>query len=155
MIVAVTGHRPAAFGNDYTLDGEAWDLVWAWFAVQFDELKPARVLTGMALGVDQVAALVCADRGVPFTAVVPFAGQQERWRDRDKQRYADLLAKAAEVTVVSAGGYSAGKMHARNRWMVDRADVLLAVWNGNGGGTASCVEYAERQSVPVRRLAKW
>lgn len=43
-------------------------------------------------------------------------------------------------------------LHARNHWMVDRAHLLVAVFDGSPGGTAECVRYAEQRAVPVLRL---
>jgi uncharacterized phage-like protein YoqJ len=34
-------------------------------------------------------------------------------------------------------------MHARNAWMVDQCEALLAVWDGTPGGTSGCVNYAK------------
>jgi len=32
----------------------------------------------------------------------------------------------------------------RNRYMVMRSDIVLAVWNGQAGGTANTIRYAQR-----------
>lgn len=37
----------------------------------------------------------------------------------------------------------------RNQWMVDRADAVLAVWDGSPGGTANCVNYARKVGKPI------
>lgn len=157
--LAVTGHRPKAFDNDYTLRGPVWDPVWVWLNDRLDQHRPRFVFIGMALGVDTVAAEICVSRGQPFVACVPFVGQQERWHREDQERYVRLLAAAAHVKIISDGGYKSWKMIKRNHFMVDAAHVsggsLLAVWNGNGSGTGECVEYAERTGCPIQRLSKW
>lgn len=40
-------------------------------------------------------------------------------------------------------------MMARNRFMVDHADGILAVWDGSKGGTGNCVSYALKKGKPV------
>ncbi len=40
-------------------------------------------------------------------------------------------------------------MQVRNEYMVDRADLVLALWNGTPGGTGNCVRYARTRGVPV------
>ena len=36
--------------------------------------------------------------------------------------------------------------------MVDNADVILALWNGTGGGTGNCIGYAEKQGKRIINL---
>ena len=43
-------------------------------------------------------------------------------------------------------------MQRRNRHMVDNASVLLAVYDGDGGGTGYTVAYALQQKRKVIRL---
>ena len=106
----------------------------------------------MALGWDTAWAISALRLGVPLVAAVPFAGQESRWPPEARARYRALLAAAAEVVVVSPGGYSAEKMQIRNRWMVDRCDALVALWDGGAGGTAGCVAYARSVGRPVFNL---
>jgi uncharacterized phage-like protein YoqJ len=40
-------------------------------------------------------------------------------------------------------------MQRRNEWMVERADVILALWNGSSGGTANCVAYARQRGSRI------
>lgn len=35
-------------------------------------------------------------------------------------------------------------MQKRNEYMVDLADIVIAVWDGSASGTGNCVRYAER-----------
>ena len=48
--------------------------------------------------------------------------------------------------------YEAGCLLARNRYMADRADVLLAYCERESGGTAYTVRYAQKHGVPVEFL---
>lgn len=61
-------------------------------------------------------------------------------------QYGDLLTI---VEVAEAIGYSPECMDKRNRYMVDHADVLIAVWDGSPSGTGKTVNYALRQGKPV------
>ena len=40
-------------------------------------------------------------------------------------------------------------MDKRNRYMVDHADVLIAVWDGSPSGTGKTVRYAHQQGKSV------
>jgi len=35
-------------------------------------------------------------------------------------------------------------MQKRNEYMVDNADIVIAVWDGTKGGTCNCVRYAKK-----------
>ena len=106
------------------------------------EVQPRGVISGLALGWDTAWAIAAIRCGVSFTAAVPFKGQELRWPDAAQRRYRELLVAAEDVAVVSKGGYSSAAMHIRNRWMVDRCDAVVALWDGSGGGTGSCIVYA-------------
>ena len=45
--------------------------------------------------------------------------------------------------------YFAGCYQMRNEWMVDRSNLVIAVFNGQKGGTKNTVDYAKRKSIKV------
>ena len=45
--------------------------------------------------------------------------------------------------------YTPDCLRKRNRYMVDRADIVLAVWNGSPSGTGQTVWYARETGKPV------
>ncbi len=142
MIVAVTGHRPDKLGG-YKTPNHVYNAVMAGMDKALDELKPSCVITGMALGVDQWMAELCLMKGIPYVAAIPFDGQDSVWFPESKAKFAYLVKHAQAAYVISPGPYEAKKMHIRNRWMVDSAQAIIAVWNGSPGGTAACVGYAQ------------
>lgn len=147
LVVGITGHRPERLGPGV----RPW--LDAALRAQLVDLAPARVLTGMAQGVDQWVAEICLELGVPYVAVIPCVGQDGRWGAGARADYRRLVQAAADVVVVSPGAYAAWKMHARNRWIVDRCQVLLAVWDGRDeGGTGACVAYARQRGRRVVRI---
>lgn len=89
---------------------------------------------------------------MPFTAAVPFEEQPVRWSRDQFEKYKELLGHASEIVHVCEPGYAAWKLQKRNEWMVDRCDLLLAVWDGSNGGTANCVRYAEKIGRPLVRI---
>jgi len=153
-VLAATGHRPDKLEGGYSLVTRR-----ALGAVAVQHLhynRPDKVISGMALGWDQAVAGACVTLGIPFIAAVPFEGQESRWPAESQERYFRLLGHAESVEYVSQYA-SAHSMDLRNRWMVDRAGAMLALWNGDlVGGTANCIRYAESRRVPVVNLwAKW
>lgn len=142
-IVAFSGHRPNKLGG-YKLPNPTYNLVCQKIEKELIQLAPAQVISGMALGVDQWAANIALKLKIPFIAAVPFIGQEKAWPKESQLIYQKLLKYAAETIIVSPGNYDKYKMQIRNEWMVNKCDVLIAVYNGDkSGGTANCVNYAK------------
>jgi uncharacterized phage-like protein YoqJ len=142
MIVAFTGHRPDKLGG-YKLPNDTYIRVCQKIDTTLKEFKPEKVITGMALGIDQWAASIAHKLHIPFLAAIPFEGQENAWPESSRKIYRILRKLATEEVIVSQGGYSADKMQVRNIWMVDNCDKLIAVWDGTKGGTGNCIEYAK------------
>jgi uncharacterized phage-like protein YoqJ len=141
--LGITGHRPKSLGLPYDIHDPAYNLLGSAIVSRIEELKPDSIITGMALGVDQLVATIAVELNIPFVAAVPFQGQENIWPAKSQQFYLDLLTKAQKVVTVSEGGYSAAKLYKRNEYIVDNSDVLLAVWNGQlSGGTYAAMQYA-------------
>ena len=111
--------------------------------------------TGMALGTDLWAAeiLLRLRKELPETklrliAVLPFRGQASRYPDEWKQRYDRVLEQADEVVVLHERSSRSCYME-RNRYMVDYADTLIAVYGGGAGGTKNTLEYAQRRGLQI------
>ena len=52
--------------------------------------------------------------------------------------------------VTLSSRYTSGCYHTRNRYLVDRCDKLLALYNGGGkGGTAYTVQYARQRNKGI------
>lgn len=138
-IVAVTGHRPEKLGG-YT--EEAFKALTEFAEDWLRRTKPAKIITGMALGWDQAVAMACVNAKVPFIAAVPCDGQESQWPVKSQEFYVWLLSKAEKTVYVSDKPYFDGCMQLRNKWMVDNSDALLALFNGSAGGTKNCFDYA-------------
>ena len=142
MIVAFTGHRPDKLGG-YKLPNDTYIKVCQKIDKTLRELKPEKVITGMALGVDQWVAMIAHKLGIPFLAAIPFDNQEIKWPPSSQKIYRLLRKLASEEVIVSEGKYAASKMQVRNKWMCDQCDKLIAVWDGSDGGTANCINYAK------------
>jgi uncharacterized phage-like protein YoqJ len=144
-IFAFTGHRPNKLGGyrDEVLQG----LV-KFAKEKLQEAKPGHCITGMALGWDTAVAIACVDLGIPWTAAVPFPGQQSIWPLDDQVRWTELIRKATVVEFVSEE-YSVSNLQKRNEWMVDHGDYVIALHDGSTGGTYNCIKYAKKVKKPV------
>ena len=114
---------------------------------------PSKIISGMAIGFDQALALAALELEIPLIAAVPFVGQESIWPQAAKNRYHEILKQAAEVVIVCEGGFAPHKFEVRNRWMIDNAESVLALWNGmKSGGTWNAVKYATSVKKPLFNL---
>ncbi len=144
MRCALTGHRdlPADFDRNALHD-------------RLEELIRGgcdSFLCGMATGFD-LAALECIvdlkrRYHVRVEACIPYAQQAYGFPREEKKKYRELLKECDEVTVLSEH-YYVNCLLARNRYMVDKCDLLFAYRTKDRGGAAYTVDYAVRKGVKV------
>ena len=144
-----TGHRPEKLSVPET-------EVIAWLE---SEIRKAiddgfvTFISGMARGVDIWAAeivLRLRDEGKPIHLICasPFEGVERSWSDDWKQRYNAVLVQADLVKFICKG-YSRACFQIRNEWMVDRSARVIALYNGEAGGTRNTIAYANKVGVHV------
>ena len=154
---AFTGHRPARFNFGYNesdvrcmrLKHAMRDQIAALIAKGVTEF-----LSGFALGTDQWAAEIVLDMkkshpDLRLIAVRPCETQADSWSSEQRKRHFDTLALCDEVVTLSPQ-YTRSCMFDRNRFLVDHAGYLLAVYDGGSdGGTAYTVSYARQQGRKI------
>lgn len=151
MIICGTGHRPNKLGGyGYEVHKKLNDLAIHYLSELPDNLE--KVISGGALGWDQALAAAALYLKIPYVMALPFEGFEARWPVPSIQYLSSLCEQAAETVYVCEPGYDPWKMQERNRWMVDHADRVLALWNGTDGGTANCVRYAVAKHKPIVNL---
>lgn len=115
-------------------------------------------ITGMARGVDLWAAEIVLElrkknKNLKLICAVPYEGFEDGWSQRWRQAYRDVLDEADFVRVIDRG-YSPRVFQTRNEWMVDHAARVIAVFNGEPGGTKNTIDYTIRCGVPVRKIGR-
>jgi len=159
MVCAFTGYRPEkfAFGDDEThpdcvrLRGILLREIRRLCDLGFTDF-----LSGMAMGTDlwcAEAVLSLRDQGLPvrLTAVLPHPEQTRSWPEHWAVRHRAVLARADESVTVSPC-YTRACMELRNHWLVDHADLVLAVYSGKPGGTAHTIDYAARKGLDLMMI---
>ena len=148
---AITGHRPKSFPWKYNETAPDCVLLKETLAAQIRLLADSGVtdwLSGMALGVDLwcaqiVLSLKEKNPALRLHCILPREGQEVKWPKAEQEQYHSILKRADEVVYVSRD-YHPDCMLERNRYMVDRASILLAVYNGTRrSGTGMTVNYAD------------
>lgn len=111
-------------------------------------------LSGMALGSDTWAAeavlnLRKKNPALKLHCILPCKTQAEKWPVSEQERYQKILAQADSIFFTSRN-YHPNCMLERNRFMVEKARLLLAVYNGQPhSGTAAAVRHAQRLGCDI------
>ena len=111
-------------------------------------------LSGMALGSDTWAAEAVLNLrkkkpALKLHCILPCKTQAEKWPVSEQKRYQKILAQADSIFFTSRN-YHPNCMLERNRFMVEKARLLLAVYNGQPhSGTAAAVRHAQRLGCDI------
>ncbi len=132
-----TGHRPQKLPWGYDEEWEDCVKLKLKLACEIEAMRKKGVttfITGMAIGVDMWAAEIVLD----LKSAYP----------QDRERYFDILAQA-DQEVIFQEHCTKSCMHERNRFMVDNSAYMIAVFNGDKGGTANTLHYAESKGLNI------
>jgi uncharacterized phage-like protein YoqJ len=135
-----TGHRE--LGDNFSADVLKREII-----ALLDE--GVRIFyNGMAMGFDLLAAETLLSvkenyEGVKLIACIPCYNQEKSFPAADKKRYAEIL-KRADEQVLLAEHYFQGCMQIRDKYMADRADVMIAYCHKEKGGAAFTVKYFQK-----------
>lgn len=119
-------------------------------------------ISGGALGFDTVAFLSVKNLKKRYPHIkniiaIPFEKQHIKWSQKDQEIYLIMKDIADEIIYVDTirgynrtntpeGLYNANKLKIRNEYMVDNADLLIALWDKDyRSGTGHCVRYAQKK----------
>lgn len=154
---AFTGHRPQNLPFGFNEEDERCIDLKKTLREQIINLIEnegvTHFISGMAIGVDMYAAeivlgLKASYPGITLESAIPCESQAAKWSEALRDRYFDIASKCDKETLIQAH-YSPDCMGKRNRYMVDHADVLIAVWDGSPSGTGKTVRYAHQQGKSV------
>lgn len=114
-------------------------------------------ICGGAMGFD----IVCAETVLqlknqyPHIALycfLPFKNQSYNFSKAWKERYQKILSGGTQNFFIS-NAYRSGCYQKRNKYMVDNSALLLTYFDGQAGGTAKTVAYAEKTGIEITNLA--
>lgn len=147
-----TGHRPEKLTKSepdisICLEAEIRKAIAEGFSV---------FITGMAQGVDIWAAEIVLHlrqnrQPIHLICAVPYEGFEASWTANWQQRYRAVLCAADTVNYICACRCR-GCYHIRNRWLVDHSSQVIAVYNGQLGGTKKTIDYATHLKLAVHQI---
>lgn len=155
---AFTGHRPQSLPFGFNETDERCIALKQTLRAEIIKLIEdegvTHFISGMAIGVDMYAAeivlgLKSSYDSIILESAIPCETQAAKWTEEQRNRYFEIAEKCDKETLIQQH-YTADCMHKRNRYMVDQADVIIAVWDGRPSGTGKTVQYAQRQGKPIR-----
>ncbi len=147
MKCALTGHRdlPENFDVNKLYDAletainEGYDTFYCGMARGFD-----------LLSLDCLVALSRRYK-IKLVACIPYEGHENSLSFETQKKYRSLLEWCDEKVVLYPA-YCYGCYHARDRYMVDRADLVIAYCTRGSGGTAYTLRYAEKTGKEIRYI---
>ena len=107
-------------------------------------------ISGFAPGVDlmfsEIVVELKTSSPITLEAAIPCPD-----RIKTHEETFQRLIKCCDEVIVHSDHYFRGCHMLRNRYMVDRSAMVIAVWDGrNRGGTAATIRYAIRKNVDIR-----
>ncbi len=155
-----TGHRPSKLKGYKDLDNK--QLLWEIHdcCVHLIENEGVGVfINGVALGVDQWSAKIVLKLKekyphIKLISAVPCLNHSSKWTKNSKKDWQDIIDKSDEVKYVTEEEFTPYCMQLRNKWMVDKSDIVVSVWDGSSGGTNNCVQYATENKKRIINLWK-
>ena len=158
---AITGHRPSRFKWKYKEDNAGCKHLKKRLQEQFAQLYEQGVRTfwvGGAMGVDLWAGEILLRlkeqpgyQDLELHIALPGPEHDKLWDERSKLRMAFLIRHSTECVTVGEH-LTPADYRKRNQYMVDRADILLAVYDNDRSirsGTGMTVNHARKKELPI------
>lgn len=103
-------------------------------------------ISGMALGWDtwcaeKILSLKNVYDNIMLCCVLPCKQQDRYWSFNDRIKYAEIIKKSDSIIKIQEY-YTSDCMIKRNKKMVDESMFVVALWDGQSGGTEQTVNYA-------------
>lgn len=136
-LLVVTGLKPTELGgyDESDTSRSVRDHLIDIFVAKHRLHTDLKVVSGLGLGAETLAAEAARDADVPYVAVLAFPRMDERWPEESRRRYQELLDGAHEtVTLQNTQPDSREKLAAsfrrRDAWLYRHAHEAVVVWDG-------------------------
>ena len=153
---AFTGHRPEKLGYPESDERCAAlkERLRSLIVKLIEEDGVTHFISGMAQGVDMYAAEIVLELKKQYPQItlecaIPYERQAVRWPEALRNRYFSIAERCDQETMLQTH-YTQDCLRNRNRYMVEHADMVLAVCNMRlHSGSKQTVLMARRRLKPV------
>jgi len=148
--VCFTGHRPEKLNDsEETLKKELRAEILNSINEGFNVF-----ISGMARGVDIWAAEIIIElknKGYDLKLIcaIPYDGFESKWSKEWQIRYNNIICNSDLIRCISPK-YSIECFQIRNEWMVNHSAKVIAVFNGEKGGTYNTIKYATKENLRIK-----
>ncbi len=152
--VCFTGHRPEKMIQPgYVINQLLEEAIYQSIKEGFTTF-----ISGMARGVAIWAAeivLRLKKEGYPIHLICasPYPGFESHWAEDWRLRYQRVM-KEADLVRYICKNYHRRCFQTRNEWMVKHSAKVIAVFNGEKGGTKNTIDYALHNGVIVHNVLR-
>ena len=154
-----TGHRPKSFTFEYGKDEKKHkaylEQLRQKILLAINGYGATHFISGLAIGADtdfaEIVLYLRDTEKYPITleCAIPCRNQTLKWSEKDKQRYDNVLRRADEINLIS-DNYTPDCMLKRNRYMVDKSELVIDVFKGvEKGGTWYKINYAKKENKNI------
>lgn len=153
-----TGHRASKIPySDTSIEHEKLENVLKEQIIELIWLGVSEFYTGGQNGIDELTALmvlyVAEEIGTTANLhlVLPYKGVEKHYNLIQKEHFEHIKRQASTVTILH-DKYTSGCFRARNSYMVDRSDFLIAVQmlGDSSSGTQMTINMAMEKGIEVR-----
>ncbi len=110
-------------------------------------------ISGMAIGFDMMCAEIVLNLKkkyphITLECALPCKNQEIKWTKNIQKKYHKILKNADKIRCVF-DYYTKDCMQERNKYMVNSSSMVIALFDGQSGGTKKTIEYAKRQDKEI------
>jgi uncharacterized phage-like protein YoqJ len=154
--VCFTGHRPTKLKSPFVEDSQYIidiKIKLQNHIVSSIESGFTQFVSGAAMGVDIWASEIVLSLKkyypqITLTHVIPHPKQSDRWPSNWQERYQKIIQNGDNLITITNSYYRFCEID-RNQKMVDMSTRIIAVFNGESGGTKRTISYARSNGVEV------
>lgn len=156
-VCSFTGHRPQNLPFGFNESDERCDKLKEMLRKEIETMitdnNVTHFVSGMAIGVDTYAAEIVLEMKQRYPNIIlecalPCETQAVKWTEPARDRYFGIIERC-DIETMLQHNYTPDCMEKRNRYMVDKSDYIIAVWDGTPSGTGNTVKYAENKGKRI------
>ena len=111
-------------------------------------------LCGMALGFDMICAETVLElkkkyNYIKLIGALPCKDQECRWQSSQQKRYNKILSQLDGIRCIYDTYVGPKCMLERNRYMINNSSKVIALYDGQPGGTQGTLKYAKSKDINI------